>query len=160
MYLTLSDQAQAGSIPPERLHAKVLASVMGNLAVDFVTVSKDAPGAASVPVNAVVNNLTHDPGSAVMFIAFQLDAGKGEPEVRRYVDARAPALAKHGGKVLLSGLTPRTDGWLFDGFELVQFPAPDTIRTLMGDPDYRTPDIQALSKIFSGSFAMLQVAVS
>ncbi|MBZ4418396.1 DUF1330 domain-containing protein [Myxococcus sp. RHSTA-1-4] len=160
MYLTLSDQAQPASIPPERLHAKVTATVMGNLAANFVTVARTLPDPSAVPVTPVLANLVHDPGTAVLFIAFQLDAGKGEPEVRRYVEARAPALARHGGKVLMSGLTPRRGGWQFDGFELVQFPAPDTIRNLMGDPEYRTPAIQELSKIFTGSFAMLQVAVS
>lgn len=160
MYLTLSDQAQSASLPPERLHAKVTATVMGNLAANYVTVSRTSPTPSSLPVTSVLDNLVHDTGSAVLLIAFQLDAGKGEPEVRRYVEARAPALARHGGKVLMSGLTPRRDDWQYDGFELVQFPAPDTIRTLMGDPEYRTPSIQELSKIFTGSFAMLHVAVS
>lgn len=160
MYLTLSDQAQSASTPSERLHAKVTASVMGNQVAHFVTVSKTSPGPSSVPVTPVLSDLVHDKGTSVLFIAFQLQTGKGEPELRRYVEARAPALAKHGGKVLMSGLTPRRDGWQFDGFELVQFPAPDTIRTLMGDPDYRNPTIQKLSSVFTGSMAMMHVAVS
>lgn len=96
-----------------------------------------------------------DAGHNLVMVAFQFGIPQEErpAAMRTYVDARRPALERHGGRLVLSALSERNATWEFDGMEIIDFPRPDGVQALMGDEDYLTRTKQA-SAVFAGSFAM------
>ena len=112
-------------------------------------------GPGQVSATAVASDLGQPvaPGKACVLVAFQMGEGHAAPALQQYVQDRQGALNKHGGRVYLSAITARSAHWDFDGFELIEFPRPDTVQALMADEQYRN-DTKDSALAFSGAFAM------
>jgi uncharacterized protein (DUF1330 family) len=136
---------------------------MGSLAIAHIAVSRAPLGPESTPLTAVIDNVgghIPDDATAVGF-TFQLVEGAGTAELERYVNARAAALAKHGGEVLVSGCTERNASWKYDTFEVIAFANGNGLRDIMGDPEYRdSPEVQQSQQIFQGDSAVVTLSIA
>lgn len=93
-----------------------------------------------------------------ILIAFQFHDSPDVNALARYVSDRDTPLNKHKGKVIVSAITPRTSEWQFDGFEIIDFPDPLAMQTLMSDNDYRSSTSNS-SSVFGGVFAAAPISV-
>jgi len=141
-----------------------VAHVMGKLEAPAIALSPEPLGPQSVELTSAVPEAyskRYQPGMQVLAFAFQLAPGKGLAELKRYVDARASALAKHGGAVLACGCTPRTATWPYDTFELIAFSKEGGLQGIMADEEYKqNPEVRASQQIFSGQGAIAALSVS
>ena len=116
----------------------------------------DNPGLQAI---ADGRSTPQDAEKCLVLVAFQF----GIPQDGRaaamttYIEARAPALERHGGRVYLSAISERKGDWNYDGFEILEFLRPDSVQALMGDEDYRARTKQA-GAVFAGDFAMGLIA--
>jgi uncharacterized protein (DUF1330 family) len=111
--------------------------------------------AGQVSATAVASDLDRAVAAdkACVLVAFQMGEGHGAASLQQYVNDRDAALKKHGGRVYVSAVTPRSGDWNFDGFELIEFPRADTVQNLMADEQYRNGTKNSAGA-FSGAFAM------
>lgn len=149
--LSWQDHAPADAL----MSATVAQTFFGAFPSEKLALHPASGGAGQVPATAVASSLDQPvtADKACVLVAFQMGEGLGAPALQRYVEDRQPALEKHGGRVYLSAVTPRSANWSFDGFELIEFPRPDTVQALMADEDYRNGTKNSAAA-FSGAFAM------
>lgn len=154
MFLSLSENH--ASSPSTIVAAKVAQTFFGKLPSNDISIHREATGAAALAITPIADDLSTalSADKASIFVAFQIGHGHdGKQALGQYVQDRQPVLEKHGGRVYLSALTPRVEGWAFDGIELIEFPRPDTVQALMSDAEYRQRTASS-SAVFSGDFAM------
>lgn len=153
MYLSIPAPAQSDAASQVFRVVKV---GFGELPADTLAVTGEARDGA-LRLTPVADDLAQpiDRGRSLVMVAFQfgIPAEQRQTAMKAYVDAREPALSRHGGRLVLSALSDRSAGWDFDGIEILDFPRPDGVQALMGDEDYRARTRQA-GAVFSGSFAM------
>jgi uncharacterized protein (DUF1330 family) len=135
--------------------AKISKLMFGDLEGKYINLSLDPKTKQSILLQPVLSQIKKpsNPNSSYVFVAFQMQQPATASDLKNYVEDRHPALEKHGGQVQVSGLTERTQSWLYDGLELIEFPAADTVQALMADPDYRQRTATS-SQVFKGAFAM------
>ena len=158
MKLTISHSADTQAIASSLLDGLVAQPLFGELDVRRLQL---APTDAGLAVMQVKKDLArwNSPTGQKMLVVFQFherDAAQHESALARYVDDREPALARHGGAVVLSAVTERGEHWPFDGFEIIDFPSPETVGQLMQDDDYRQRTATS-SSVFGGAFAMAPI---
>ncbi|MEN9867100.1 MAG: hypothetical protein RL748_2690 [Pseudomonadota bacterium] len=158
MYLSLSKNESSDQ--KAILAATLAQTFFGKFPGNDISIHKEPVSGAQFEITPVASDmgtaLSADKSS--IFVAFQIgDGHDGKQALGQYVQDRQPVLEKHGGRVFLSALTPRTKDWSFDGIELIEFPRPDTVQSLMADADYRKRTASS-SAVFSGDFAMAILA--
>ena len=148
-------------LPEETLlSAEVEAVMMGSLPTKaFVLYNSESPSGNELTVADDNLNQPISADRTLLMVAFQFDQTPDVSKLKRYVDDRNPVLTRHGGRVVLSCVTPRHENWPFDGMEVIDFPEPGTIQALMQDTDYRSRTSESGS-VFGSSFAVAKLAVS
>lgn len=124
-----------------------------NLARVEIT-SSAAPGAVALDV--VYDGLSapcEAPDWPLFCMLFDLHPGNGAEAMARYVNARAPSLERHQGRLVLSATHAPAEGWPFHGIELIAFPSPANLQAIMGDPAYQEATAEAAA-IFAGAFSV------
>ncbi|WP_069470644.1 hypothetical protein [Candidatus Marithrix sp. Canyon 246] len=116
MYLTVSTGTTFVTRTQTALMGRVEKSIYGNFPVQNICVSQEPLQDGSVAIKPVLECLNEvAPDKTTIFIAFTFIDGGDAAGLEHYLKARAPALAKHGGKVLLSATNERGIDWDFDG---------------------------------------------
>lgn len=135
--------------------AKISKLMFGDLVGNYINLSDSPKTEQSLLLLPVLSQITKssNPNSSYVFVAFQMQQPATASDLKNYVDDRHSALEKHGGRVQVSALTERNESWVYDGLELIEFPAADTVQALMADPDYRQRTATS-SQVFKGAFAM------
>lgn len=158
MKLTISHSADTQPIASSLLDGLVAQPLFGELDVRRLQLASTDAGLAVMQVKKDLARW-NSPTGQKMLVVFQFherDAAQYESALARYVDDREPALARHGGAVVLSAVTERGEHWPFDGFEIIDFPSPEAVGQLMQDDDYRQRTATS-SAVFGGAFAMAPI---
>lgn len=161
MFMTIGNSNLSAQDKDVLFQARISQVIFGKLVTDHMTLQNHHNADNDVEVTPVCANIdTAMPtDNAWILVAFQFGGESNAQALKRYVEDRAPALEKHGGRVFLSGVTTRANNWPYDGVEVIAFPRVESVYALMDDSDYR--DRTAVSaSIFSGEFAMACLTAS
>lgn len=158
MKLTVSHSAETQAIASSLLDGLVAQPLFGELDVRRLQLTNADAGLAVIQVKQDLARW-NSPAGHKMLVVFQFherDTAQHESALTCYVNDREPALARHGGAVVLSAVTERGEHWPFDGFEIIDFPSPEIVGQLMQDDDYRQRTATS-SAVFGGAFAMAPI---
>ncbi len=150
MFITAYKEKTDEPNNPYKVQVNIENIIMGNSSFNQVILSSETLEEQSVLISSILNPLDTEnviPEQAVFSFAFT--ASGDDADFQRYITARKEALDLYGAITLFSCKTPRSSGWDYDTFELIQFPQSENLMQLMSDERYiSSAEIMESTKIF------------
>ena len=150
MFITAYKEKNDEPSNPYKVQVNIENVIMGDSSFNQIILSNDTLEDKSVLISSILNPLDTEnanPEQAVFSFAFT--ASGDDADFQRYITARKKALDLYDAVTLFSCKTPRSNGWEYDTFELIQFPKSENLMQLMSDERYSSSaEVIESTKIF------------